>query len=184
MNLSLYLFIVVSLCHTKITAQEHDKQVDTSALPVPTEKEQLFYVQRDPNTNTIVYTLNKKNGKIDERNPVNAYWILYEEEGKRKDLSFIQKKLAYGIQHKKIAEDEFEINLTSCKNIPLRLAYCPESNQYEAFASVNNKQTIIERIFVRINAGGSFLKPNIDYIELVGRESKSGKAVRHIYEMD
>ncbi|QNL50403.1 DUF4833 domain-containing protein [Olivibacter sp. SDN3] len=183
MNSSLYLFIAVSLCYTKLTAQEHSKQVDTAALPVPNEKGQLFYLQRDPNTNTVVYTLNKKNGKIDESNPVNAYWILYEEDGERKNLSFIQKKLAYGIQHKKLANDEFEINLTSCKKVPLRLAYCPESAQYEAFASINNKQTIIDRIFVRIN-GGSLFKPNIDYIELIGRESKSGKGVKHILEMD
>jgi len=180
------LLIATSIYH--VQAQESEdkslsKQVDTAKLPVPNEKEQLFYLQRDPNKNTVVYTLNKKDGKIDENKPINAYWILYEEGGERKDLSFIQRKFAYGINHKKLAKGEYEVNLTSCKEILLRLAYCPESKQYEAFTSINNKQAIVERIFVRIN-GGSLFKPHIDYIELTCRDSKSGQLLKRTISMD
>jgi len=182
------VLVATSFYNVHAEAQEalgdkNNKQVNKASLPTPKEKEQLFYLQRDPNANTVVYTLNKKDGKIDEEDPVNAYWILYEEDGERKDLTFIQRKFAYGVNYKKLADDEYEISLTSCKKLPMRLAYCPESKQYEAFASINNKQTIIERIFVRIN-GGSLFKPNIDYIELTGRDSKSGKLIRHQLQLE
>ena len=32
-------------------------------LPVPKEENQLFYLQRDPNSNTVVYSLNIKDGE-------------------------------------------------------------------------------------------------------------------------
>ncbi|MCL4638101.1 MULTISPECIES: DUF4833 domain-containing protein [Olivibacter] len=181
------LLVASSLYGNHVCAQDSSnnssKQVDKTKLPVPNEKEQLFYLQRDPNKNTVVYTLNKKDGKIDEDEPVSAYWILYEEDGERKDLSYIQRKFAYGIDHKKVSDNEYEIRLTSCKSIPFRLAYCPLSKQYEAFTSINNKPAIVERIFVRIN-GGSLFKPNVDYIELICKDSQSGQKLKHMIPMD
>ncbi|WP_134088842.1 DUF4833 domain-containing protein [Olivibacter sp. XZL3] len=181
------LLMASSICNSAyaqdIEQSHSNKQVDKTQLPVPNEKEQLFYLQRDPNKNTVVYTLNKKNGKIDEDNPVNVYWILYEEDGKRKGLSYIQRKFAYGVHHRKLAENEYEISLTSCKRIPLRLAYCPLSKQYEAFTSINDKPAIVERIFVRIN-GGSLFKPNVDYIELICKDSESGRKLKQMIPMN
>jgi len=180
--------IVSSVCYVPLCAQEREdnslsKQVDKARLPVPDEEEQLFYLQRDPNRNTVVYTLNKKDGQLDEENPVKAYWILYEEEGERKELSYIQRKFAYGINAKKLAENEYEIHLTSCKRIPLRLAYCAESGQYEAFTAIHNKPAVVERIFVRIN-GGTLFKPHVDYIELTCRDSQSGQPLTRTIPMN
>lgn len=178
------LLVVSTIYNSPLRAQgKGHHQVDKNKLPVPNEEQQLFYLQRDPNKNTVVYTLNKKDGKIDEDNPVHAYWILYEEDGERKDLSYIQRKLAYGVHTKKLAEDEYEFSLTSCKKIPFRLAYCPESKQYEAFTSINNKPAVVERIFVRIN-GGSLFKPHIDYIELLCKDSESGQTLKRTITMD
>jgi len=188
MNALVLLLVMSSLYYAPLFAQEDEdnslsKQVDKSRLPVPNEEEQLFYLQRDPNRNTVVYTLNKKDGQLDEENPVKAYWILYEEEGERKELSYIQRKFAYGVNAKKLAENEYEIHLTSCKSIPLRLAYCPTSGQYEAFTAIHNKPAVVERIFVRIN-GGTVFKPHVDYIELTCRDSQSGQSLTRTIPMD
>ena len=88
-------------------AQNRDDAIDSFVekenLPVPDEERQLFYLQRDPNTNTVIYTLNIKDGEIDENQPVNAHWIRYAEGGKRTNLSFVQRKFAYGVNHTKTA---------------------------------------------------------------------------------
>ena len=53
-------------------------------------RDRLFYIQRDPNTNTICYELNvDKNGKFEEEDPVHVFWIRYPEGGMRKELNFI-----------------------------------------------------------------------------------------------
>lgn len=179
----LLLLIGFSLQNSR--AQKIEKaaiQVDRDKLPVPNEKEQLFYIQRDPDANTVVYSLNKKGDKLDETRPVNVYWIRYEEDGEHKDLSFIQRKFAYGIHHRKINDNEYEIYLTSFKRLLFRLAYCPEIKEYKAYTSINNEETIVNQIFVRIN-GGSLFKPNVDYIEIAGNERKTGKAVSHRIEL-
>jgi len=73
----------------KIVADPDLKNKDK--FPIPKEDDQLFYLQRDPNTNTVIYTLNINDGEIDEHSPVKAHWIRYAEDGQRSDLSFIQR---------------------------------------------------------------------------------------------
>ena len=78
-----------------------------TTFPVPSGvTNQLFYLQRDPNTNTVIYQLNvDRAGKLDEDEPVNVFWIRYDEHGERKDLNFIQRKFAYGLTAEKMAAD-------------------------------------------------------------------------------
>src|SRR5688572_10785112 len=82
-----------------------------TGFPVPGgNQKQLFYLQRTPNTNTIVYELNYKNGVIDPDNPVHEFWIRYQENGQRQELSYIQRKFAYGIKTRKLAENKYELS--------------------------------------------------------------------------
>src|SRR5690606_19305031 len=48
-------------------------------FPVPKKIDNLlFYIQRDPNTNTICYALNyNSDNKVDEKEPVRVFWIRY-----------------------------------------------------------------------------------------------------------
>lgn len=155
-----------------------DKLVEKSNLPVPNEEKQLFYLQRDPNTNTVIYTLNVEDGKVDEDQPVKAHWIRYAEGGKRTDLSFIQRKFAYGIQHTKIGDQAYNIRLQAYKDLEISVKFNSEKNKYQAYTAVENKEIILERIFVRID-GGSYFKPNIQYIEVLGYDPATRSKVSH-----
>ena len=72
-----------------------------ASYPVPQKTDKLlFYLQRSHNKNTIVYELNTlPNGEINIKNPINVYWIRYEEGGRRAELSFIQRR-AFGVKCK------------------------------------------------------------------------------------
>ena len=141
-------------------------------LPVPREPNQLFYLQRDPDDNTVIYQLNIVDGTVDPDEPVNVYWIRYAEGGTRKDLNFIQRTMAYGISHKALGNGSFELRLAAYKDHPLRLAYCEKSETYKVYTTIDNREAELDRIFVRIE-GGSVLNPNILYIELIGRDTIS-----------
>ncbi len=149
--------------------QESTKKVVMENLPVPNEPGQLFYLQRDPDDNTVVYQLNTVDGVVDADEPVTAYWIRYAEGGTRKGLNFIQRSMAYGISHKPLGDGAFELRLAAYKDHPLRLAYCEKSKTYQVYTDINDRETVLERIFVRID-GGSVLSPNILYFELSGRD--------------
>lgn len=155
-----------------LTAQEsdYDKKVAMENLPVPNEKQQLFYLQRDPDENTVIYQLNMAGNVVDADEPVKVYWIRYAEGGTQKGLNFVQRTMAYGISHKALDNGDFELRLAAYKDIPLRLSYSEKKKKHLVYATINNREAILDRIFVRIE-GGSMFSPDIAYFELSGRDT-------------
>ncbi|RDC56021.1 DUF4833 domain-containing protein [Pedobacter chinensis] len=153
---------------------------DPSPIHFPTPKNvdnMLFYLQRDPNTNTLIYALNlAENGDVNRSQPVSTYWIRYAEKGERKELGYIQRKFAYGILSKELSKDHFELRLVSQKAFPLYLSKRDTDQQYEVTATVNGKKIRVTRIFVRI-VGGSFWLPNVKYAQIEGTDIANGKPI-------
>jgi len=176
-------FLIVSHGSFAQEADEssYDKLVDKERLPVPAEKDQLFYLQRDPNPNTIVYSINLKDGKPDGGHPVKIHWIRYTEGGKRTGLSLIQRTMAYGVHHTMISDHEFDIRIQAYKNLPIHIRLNQQSKKYQASIRIENKEIVLERIFVRIN-GGSFFKPKVEYIEISGYDPDSRSKISHRFQ--
>ena len=141
---------------------------------VPNEPNQLFYLQRDPDDNTVIYQLNTVDGAVDADEPVNVYWIRYAEGGERKELNFLQRSMAYGVSHNALANGDFELRLAAYKNHPLRLAYNETSRTYRVYTTIDNRKAVLDHIFVRIDGGGP-LTPNILYFELTGYDAATGE---------
>jgi phosphatidylglycerophosphate synthase len=138
-------------------------------FPVPTGvANQLFYLQRDPNINTVIYQLNVNSaGKLDEDEPVHVFWIRYGEHGERKDLNFIQRKFAYGLTAKKAAADKYVLKFAAYDKVPFYLQKTSADNAFHVITVINNKQIVINRVYLRIE-GGTFWVPNVKYIEVKG----------------
>lgn len=145
-------------------------------FPVPRgNNKQLFYLQRTANTNTIICELNyKKNGELDETDPVHVFWIRYPEGGMKKELSYIQRVFAYGIKSQMVAKDSYKLNFVSYKKRPLYLMRSPKDNQYKVYATINNQQAVLSRIFIKVD-GGTFWSPNVIYMEMKGVDEQTGK---------
>lgn len=168
--------IVVHIISGNLLAQSKNP----SPLNFPTPKNidnMLFYIQRDPNINTAIYAINyQENGKINKSNPIKAYWIRYAEKGEKKDLNYLQRKFAYGIETKTLENEEFEFKFVSYKKLALTLKKIEADQKYHVFANVNQKKIQVEKIFVRIE-GGSFWLPNVKYAEVTGIEALSNKTI-------
>jgi len=165
--LTAFIFLFAFLT---VNAQTADRS-NPSPLKFPTPKgikNQMFYLQRDPNTNTIIYELNvNAKGEVNKSEPILVYWLRYDDKGEKKDLNYIQRKFAYGIQTKEIGKDQFEIRFVSHKKIPMYLMYSKDDQKFHVYVTVNNKRIELSKIFVRIE-GGSFWLPNVKYVELSG----------------
>lgn len=158
-------------------------QVNKDVLPVPHEKNQLFYLQRDPDINTIVYALNiDQDGELNRSNPVHAYWIRYTEQGQVEKLSFIQRKMAYGINHKELSPNVYEIHVQAYKPLKIILSRNDKTGKYQALVNIKDKNILLNRIFVRIN-GGSLFKPNVQYIEICGHNIANGKEINYRFDL-
>jgi hypothetical protein len=175
-KLLIVISILVNIHSNDLMAQSKNP----SPLHFPTPKNidnMLFYIQRDPNTNTAIYAINyQENGKINKSDPIKAYWIRYAEKGDKKDFSYIQRKFAYGIESKTVNNEEFELQFVSYKKLPLTLKKIESDQKYHVFVSVNQKKIQVEKIFVRIE-GGSFWLPNVKYAEVTGIEASSNKTI-------
>lgn len=173
--LSVLLAPLTGYAHTNTLAPDVVNEVDT--FPVPKAiKDMLFYVQRTPNTNTIVYELNyEKDGTLKTDNPVHIFWLRYQEDGRRKELNFIQRKFAYGLNVKKLKDGGYDLRFVSYDKHPLFLRRATDNNYY-VYTTIQNKQTILKRIYIKID-GGTFWHPNVLYIELRGIEASTGKEI-------
>ncbi|MEP7256912.1 MAG: DUF4833 domain-containing protein [Flavitalea sp.] len=149
-------------------------QAQSDTFPVPKyDPNQLFYLQRTQNTNTIVYELQYNNGILNEEEPVNVYWLRYAEKGQREGLSFIQRKFAYGIKVKFLSKDKYQVQSVAYKKLIMHLMK-GDSGMYHIYVTINQRPSVLSRIFIKIN-GGSFWSPNIEYIELRGIDTVTGK---------
>lgn len=145
-------------------------------FPVPRNiPNQLFYLQRDPNPNTIVCTLNVRNGQVDKREPVHVFWIRYTEQNQRKELSYIQRTFAYGIKARPLSNEEYELNFVSYKKLPLHLVKSDRDPGYYVYANVNQKKVILKRLYVHIE-GGTMWVPNVKYIQVEGINASTGES--------
>lgn len=147
-------------------------------FPVPVANDsRLFYLQRNHNINTLMYDVNidKSTGKPDAETPINVYWIRYAEKSQRDELSYIQRKFAYGVVAKQLSDDKFDIRFVSYKKFPLTLMKAADG-KYHIFATVAQKQLMLNKIFVKIE-GGSFWLPNIIFVEMKGTDPATGKEI-------
>lgn len=147
-------------------------------FPVPAgNPNQLFYMQRTTNTNTIVCELNlDARGKLNEESPVHVFWIRYPEGGMRKELNYIQRTFAYGIKSHPTGNGTYDLHFVSFKKRNLILMPSAKDNRYHVYASINQRQAILNRIFIKIE-GGSFWAPNIIYMELKGTDVITGREI-------
>jgi len=148
---------------------------DPASFPKPPiTTDRLFYVQRDPNANTIVYDINMgSDGQPDADEPVKVYWIKYAEKGQRQDLNFIQRKFAYGINAKPLGNGSYDIRFVSYKKFGLTLKKASDG-KYHIFTTILQKQAILSSIFVKVE-GGSFWFPNVPYVEVKGIDPQTNK---------
>jgi phosphatidylglycerophosphate synthase len=150
--------------------------MDTFPVP-PGNPNQLFYLQRTSNKNTIVCDLNLNNGVLNKTQPVHVYWIRYSDQGQRQELSYIQRTFAYGIQSTALpGNDGYEMHFAGSKKHSFYLVKSAADNKYNVYTTVNAKKIILKRIFIKLN-GGSFWMPKVEYVEIRGIDTINGKEI-------
>ena len=146
---------------------------DSYPIP-PANANQLFYLQRTSNANTIVCELNyKTDGALDEEDPINVFWLRYQEKGQKEELNYVQRKFAYGIKATLLAKDKYEMHFVSYKKYHMFLKK-GNNNKFNVYATINKKEAILHRIFVKI-IGGTLWLPKVEYVELKGYDPATGK---------
>lgn len=143
--------------------------------PVPTDKHMLFYIQKSFNQNTIVYALNiDKDGKINANNPINVFWRRYQEDGRIRELTQLEKTFGFGVKTKplKTKPNTYIFSIVALKDKQFIVTQT-ESGQPYVITSINEKNSIIERVYIK--AEHTKLLPKVFYLEVFGTDIKTRK---------
>ena len=141
------------------------------AAPGPPSSFPLFIVERTTNGNVVHYDARlDANGQLDSREPVGAYWTIGSERGKRQDLSFLERRRAWGFDIMKKSEGRYIMTVVSQKTIQIEVYQ--EGGRVRAETSIAGGRAYLRKIFVNIE--GPLLFPKVNYIDLFGSDVASG----------
>ncbi len=142
--------------------------------PIPDVEELLFFIQRNYNSDSIVYKVNRnRDGLININDPIRVYWIKYSENGTIKELNYLQKKLAYGYTSNQISSDLFEFQLVS---YPKRFFLAKKKNDnFHVVTNINGKQSSLDSVYIHADEDGVF--PDVRFIEIYGKSFEDHESV-------
>lgn len=125
----------------------------------------LFKIERSKDANEIFYDVNlDSKSNLDLNNPISIYWIKQTENGKIEPLTWIQKNYAYGIEYLSKDKTQAEFQFVSYNKRQFKIKK-DKNNLFQVYTISNNKQVIVNRIFIQID-GGTFWFPEISRVEL------------------
>jgi len=159
MKKAMWWFAVLALLAAPATAQ-----IKTSAL---------FIIERSKNANVVHYDARlTADGKLYPNEPVIAYWVLLAEDGRREDLNWIEKKKAYGFSIKPDPSvNGYKMTLVAVPQGPITVR--KDGDAVRAELVIDSHPAILEKIY--INATDGLLGPTVHYIELFGKDFKTGE---------
>jgi len=133
----------------------------------------LFIIERSKNANVVHYDARLTgDGKLDPKEPVIAYWVLLAEDGRREELSWIEKKKAYGFEIKPDpAGKGYKMTLVADPQRPITVK--KEGNAVRAEGIIDGRPVVLEKMFIKASDG--LTGPKVEYIELYGKDLETGK---------
>ncbi len=138
-------------------------------ISTATAADRIFFVSRNLNKNIIVYDVNLKNGKLDTDKPLHPYWYRLEENPiTTGELTFIQRKLAYGYSVEEEGNNEAYVRLKAYKKRMVKI--CKREGKWVGITHINNKECILTEIFAHCPS-----RTSCDYLILKGKSTADGK---------
>jgi len=136
------------------------------------ETRHLFKIERSKNANIVQYDVQvTSDGKLYQKEPIIAYWIRLAEDGRKRELSFIQRKFSYGIRTKyHPVSNSAILKIVAARSRSIKV-YEVEG-VYRGETRINGQPAFLERIFVTSSKHGFLPKGNS--IELFGKDIKTG----------
>jgi hypothetical protein len=146
----------------------------TAAPTVAQKKTQsLFIIERSKNANVVHYDARlTTDGKLDPKEPVIAYWAMLAEDGRRQELSWIEKKKGYGFDIKPDPSvNGYKMTLMAApqKQITVKKA----GGAIRAEVIIGGRPAVLKKIY--INASGGLTGPTVHYLEIYGKDVRTAK---------
>lgn len=142
----------------------------------PDEPNQLFFVQRSPNANTVVYAAKlDAHGEINRGDPVDAFWRKFNIDGAKTGLNFIERAMAYGVKVDRAQPGKpITFTIAALPERTLTLALDAQ-HKPEALMQMGDRTVKLAYVYLHVVEGG--LLPQVPELDVLGTDTATGKAV-------
>jgi hypothetical protein len=137
------------------------------------ETRPLFIIERSKNANAVHYDAQlTADGKLYPDELVIAYYVMLAEDGRRKELNWIEKTMAYGFDIKPDPSvGGYKMTLVAAPQWPITVKQ--DGNAVRAELVIDGRPAVVEKMY--INASDGLLWPEVHYIELYGIDLQTGE---------
>jgi hypothetical protein len=149
---------------------EQSKAAPVGALA---ETHPLFIIERSKNANVVHYDAQlTADGNLYPEEPVIAYYVMLAEDGRRKELNWTEKKMAYGFDIRPDpAVGGYKMTMVAAPQGPITVK--KEGNAVRAELIIDGHPAVVEKMY--INASDGLPWPKVHYIELYGIDMQTGE---------
>ena len=138
----------------------------------------LFHIERNKNANIVVYDAEVlPDGNLPAKDPVVVYWLKLAEDGARKKLKGIEKRLAYGFEVRSRHGNRLVLKMKA--DVGREVLVDRFEGIYRAFIVIDERWALLDRIYIFADESG--ILPSVEYIELFGVDVETGEEVHEKY---
>jgi len=143
-----------------------------SVMAIEIPKEHIFKFERSTNSNYIFYDINLQDGKLCQRAPLKFYWVL-DEETRLGEVTFLERKVAFGIKVISSNENEAKVHMTAYKDLVIRI--CKHKGKWVGIVKLNGHEMILQKMFAQMKQS---IYPRCEYVDIFGTDINTGEARR------
>lgn len=145
-------------------------------LPVPDDPDILFYVQQAIDRNVLVYAARRRtDGSLDPSRPVEVFWRRFNEDGRRRDLSFFERVFAFGVSAWPVGEGRFRAAVAAYRD---REAVIDRGEDGKPRALLRMGARTVRVVYAYANAERGRVIPTVHHVDIHGFDVATGEAIR------
>ena len=136
-------------------------------------RQPLFVIERNTNANVVHYDANlAPNGDIDPYRPVQAYWVMAAKDGRREELTALERSKAYGFTVQPEPDSHsYRMELVAQKGRAIQVRR--EGDAVRAATLIDGHRAYLTRIYVTAH----HMLPTVKSIDLFGVDAVNGQTV-------
>ena len=122
-------------------------------------------IERSLNANAVAYdVVTTGTGRLDPGSPLRVYWMMRAERGQVRELSVLERSLAYGYDVRACGARACTIALRALRDRPIVVE--AEGDPPRAVMSIGGTRAVLRRVFVTVGRNGPF--SGVESIDLFG----------------
>ena len=135
--------------------------------------QRLFHIERNKNANIVAYDARVETGRsLRKKDPVEVYWLKLAEDGARKKLKRIERRMAYGFKVRDQQGDRLRLEMKA--DIGRDIFVEAVDDTFSALIDIDGRRAILERIYIFADESG--IMPKVEYLELFGTDLETREA--------